>query len=198
MLSVSEVVAQDSGGNTFNETMLLLLAWLLVAAVFLIAGRKNGGRPSMKVVGLASIFSLMGGFFGMLWGFSVEGTFLGSNLIATRWSAAAAGVGWVAGAVLGASRTQGAPLPTPGEAGALRLCAVLFMVTALVFARWIIVPSFFETDGGFYIDSSRLVSIQLICLLDGAVAAGTCLVLARPRRRALPAGEPMGRASTVG
>ena len=58
-------------------------------------------------------------------------------------------------------------------------------------------PSFFETDGGFYIDSSRLVPIQLICLLDGVVAAGTCILLARPRRRGLPSEESVDRASTV-
>lgn len=197
MLLARDLVAQDAGGNTFDETVLLLLLWLLVATMFMIAGRKKGRRPAFKVVGLASILSLVGGCIGMLWGFSVQGTFLGNNLTATRWSAAGAGVGWVTGALLGVLTTRKAPRPTRGEAGVLRLCGVFFMLTALATARWIVVPSFFQTDETSYIDSSRLVPIQLISLLDGVVAAGTCIALGRPRRRGLPTGEAIDRGSMV-
>ena len=67
----------------------------------------------------------------------------------------------------------------------LRVAAALFLLAAVIVARSIIGPAFFQVEGVVYLDPSSISSLRRLILLDGAIAAAICLVLSlRGRSRA--------------
>ena len=164
--------------------MLILLVWWVVSIALLTAGGRLR-RPSTKVLGLASLGGLLGAIGGVLVGLGIKGTFLGTNYFAYELGTICAGIGWVGGAMLGVDVTRGARPASRGEVWVLRVAAALFLLAAVIVARSIIVPAFFQVDGVVYLDPSSISSLRWLILLDGAIAAAICLVLSlRGRARA--------------
>ena len=169
-------IAVSSGGEQFDGSVLILLVWLVVTIALLTAGGPLH-RPSMKILGLASLGGLLGAIGGQLVGMGIEGTFLGSNYFAFELGTICAGIGWVGGAMLGVYVTRGARPASHGEVWILRVAAVFFVLTAVIVARSIIVPAFFQVDGVVYLAPSSISSLRRLILLDGAIAAAICLAL---------------------
>jgi hypothetical protein len=162
-------------GNTFDESVLVLGAWIIVSAGFLVAGRGRH-RPSLTVVGLACAAGLIGTITGLLSGFSAQGTFLGSNHLATRWMLIGAGIGWVAGAVIGMWATKGGRPADRGEIVILGVAAIGSVLTAVLVATWLMVPEYFCVDGAIYTDLATVERLRWAIVIDGAVAAAICVV----------------------
>jgi len=162
-------------GNTFDESVLILGAWILVSGGFLVAGRGRH-RPSFTVVGLASAAGLIGTITGLLAGFSEQGTFLGSNHLATRWMLVGAGIGWIAGAAIGMSFTRGARAADRREIVILALAASVSLLSAVFVAAWLMVPEFFCVDGAIYTDLATVERLRWLIVADGAIASAICVV----------------------
>ena len=144
-------IAASSGGEQWDGSMLILLVWSVVSIALLSAGG-SVHRPSMKVLGLASLGGLLGAIGGVLVGLGIQGTFLGSNYFAFELGTICAGIGWVAGAMLGVYVTRGARPASREEVWVLRVAAALFLLAAVIVARSIIVPAFFQVDGVVFLD----------------------------------------------
>ena len=162
-------------GNTFDESILILGVWLLVSGGFIVAGRGRH-RPSFTVVGLASATGLTGAIVGLLAGFSEQGTFLGGNHLATRWMLVGAGIGWIAGAVIGMSVTKGSRAADHGEIVVLGLAASVSLLSAAFVATWLMVPEFFCVDGAIYTDLATVERLRWVIVTDGAIASAICVV----------------------
>ena len=162
-------------GNTFDESILILGVWLLVSGGFLVAGRGRQ-RPSFTVVGLASAAGLIGTITGLFAGFSEQGTFLGSNHLATRWMLVGAGIGWVAGAVVGMWITRGHRAADRGEMVVLGLAAIVSLLMAVFVATWLMVPDYFCVDGAIYTDLATVDRLRWAIVTDGAIASAVCVV----------------------
>lgn len=162
-------------GNAFDPSVQILGVWLLVSAGFLVAGRGRH-RPSYTIVGLASLAGLTGAIAGLLAGFSAQGTFLGSNHLATRWMLVGAGIGWIAGAVIGMSVTKGSRTADRGEIVVLGLAASVSLLSAVFVATWLMVPEFFCVDGAIYTDLATVERLRWVIVTDGAIASAICVV----------------------
>ena len=162
-------------GNTFDESILILATWILVSAGFLLTGRGRH-RPSLTVVGLACAAGLIGTITGLLLGFSEQGTFLGSNHLATRWMLVGAGIGWIAGAIIGMWITRGARPADRGELVILGVAAVGSLLLAGFVASWLMVPEFFCVDGAIYTDLSTVERLRWAIVADGVIASAICAV----------------------
>jgi hypothetical protein len=162
-------------GNAFDPSLQILGVWTLVSGGFLVAGRGRH-RPSFTVVGLASAAGLTGAIAGLLVGFSVQGTFLGSNHLATRWMLVGAGIGWIAGAVIGMSDTKGSRTADRGEIVVLGLAASVSLLSAVFVATWLMVPEFFCVDGAIYTDLATVERLRWVIVIDGAIASTICVV----------------------
>jgi hypothetical protein len=79
--------------------------------------------------------------------------------------------------MLGFSVTRAARPASRSEVWVLRVTAALFLLAAVIVARSIIVPAFFQVEVVFYLDASSISSLRWLILLDGAIAAAICLVL---------------------
>jgi hypothetical protein len=169
-------IAASSGGEQFDGSVLILLVWSVVSIALLSAGGSLH-RPSVKVPGLASLGGLIGAIGGVLVGLGIKGTHLGTNYFAYELGTICAGIGWVAGAMLGAFATRDTRPASRSEVWVLRVTAALFLLAAVIVARSIIVPAFFQVEGVFYLDASSISSLRRLILLDGAIAAVICLVL---------------------
>ena len=95
----------------------------------------RGYRSAATPLVLASAFGFLGLVGGTLWGFSIQGTFLKTNIYALTLGTFCAGIAWVLGAALGVYRVRGVPAPTAAGAWALRVAAILFVVAAILVAR---------------------------------------------------------------
>jgi len=175
MLAATSIAA-SSGGEQFQGSVLILLVWSAVSIAFLTAGWP-GRRPSMTVVGQASLSGLLGAVGGVLVGLGIQGTFLGSNYFAYELATICAGIGWVGGATLSSYATRGTRPASRGEVRVLRVTAAFFVLAAVIVARSIIVPAFFQVDGVVYLAPSSISSLRRLILLDGAIAAAICLAL---------------------
>ena len=162
-------------GNAFDESVLILGVWLLVSGGFLVAGRGRH-RPSFTVVGLASTAGLIGTITGLLAGFSEQGTFLGSNHLATRWMLVGAGIGWIAGAAIGMSITRGTRAADRRENVILGLAASVSLLSAVFVAAWVMVPEYFCVDGAIYTDLATVERLRWLIVTDGAIASAICVV----------------------
>ena len=162
-------------GNTFDESVLILGVWILVSGGFLVAGRGRH-RPSFTVVGLASAAGLIGTITGLLAGFSEQGTFLGSNHLATRWMLVGAGIGWITGAVIGMSVTRGARSADRSEVVILGLAASVSLLSAVLVATLVMVPQYFCVDGAIYTDLATVERLRWAIVADGAIASTICIV----------------------
>ena len=162
-------------GNAFDPSVQILGVWILVSGGFLVAGRGRH-RPSFTVVGLASAAGLTGAIAGLLVGFSEQGTFLGSNHLATRWMLVGAGIGWIAGAVIDLSVTKGSRTADRGEIVVLGLAASVSLMSAVYVATWLMVPEFFCVDGAAYTDLATVERLRWVIVTDGAIASAICVV----------------------
>ena len=168
-------LSQGACAGNSDESILILGAWILVSAGFLVAGRGRH-RPSFTVVGLASAAGLIGTITGLLAGFSEQGTFLGSNHLATRWMLVGAGIGWTAGAAIGMSITRGARPADRREIVILGLAASVSLLSAVFVATWVMVPEFFCVDGAIYTDLATVERLRWLIVTDGAIASVICVV----------------------
>ena len=162
-------------GNAFDPSVQILGVWILVSGGFLVTGRGRH-RPSFTVVGLASAAGLTGAIAGLLVGFSEQGTFLGSNHLATRWMLVGAGIGWIAGAVIGMSVTKGSRAADRGEIVVLGLAAIVSLLSAVFVATWLMVPEFFCVDGAIHTDLATVERLRWVIVTDGAIASAICVV----------------------
>ena len=144
--------------------------WILVSGGFLVAGRGRH-RPSFTVVGLASAAGLTGAIAGLMAGFSAQGTFLGSNHLATRWMLVGAGIGWIVGAIIGMSVTKGTRTADHREIVVLGIAASVTLLSAVFVATWLMVPEFFCVDGAIYTDLATVDRLRWAIVTDGAIAS---------------------------
>ena len=109
-------------------------------------------------------------------GSALQGTFLGSNHLATRWMLVGAGIGWIAGAVIGMSVTKGSRTADRGEIVVLGLAASVSLLSAVFVATWLMVPEFFCVDGAIYTDLATVERLRWVIVIDGAIASTICVV----------------------
>ena len=163
----------------------------------------RGYRSAATPLVLASAFGFLGLVGGTLWGFSIQGTFLKTNIYALTLGTFCAGIAWVLGAALGVYRVRGVPAPTAAGAWALRVAAILFVVAAILVARRYAVPVNFLPGDPDLLSDARWVArflhelehelepLRRLMWLDGVIAALTCIALSvrnRLRRSAMLVG----------
>jgi hypothetical protein len=148
--------------------------WIVISVGFLAAGRGRR-RPSFTAVGLAAAAGLIGTITGLLAGFSEQGTFLGSNHLATRWMLVGAGIGWVAGAVTGMWITRGHRPAGRGEMVVLGVAAIASLLMAVFVATWLMVPEYFCVDRAIYTDLATVERLRWLIVTDGAIASAICV-----------------------
>jgi hypothetical protein len=148
---------------------------------------------------LASVFGFLGLIGGTLWGFSIQGSFLGNNIYALTLGTFCAGIAWVLGAALGVYRVRDACPPTAAGAWVLRVAAILFVVAAILLARRFVVPvNFLPGDPDLLSDAGwvarflhelehELEPLRRLMWLDGVLAAVTCIALSARNRLRRPA-----------
>ena len=132
---------------------------------------------------LASAFGFFGLIGGTLWGFSIQGSFLGTNTYAFALGMFCAGIAWVLGAAPGVYLVRDASPPTAVVAWALRVAAILFVVAAMLMARRFAAPVYFLPNDPELLSDARWVARSLhelepeleplrrLMLLDGVIAA---------------------------
>lgn len=153
-------------------------------------------RAVATPIALASTFGFLGLIGGTLWGFSIQGTFLKSNVFALTLGTFCAGIAWVLGAALGVYRVREASPTTAAGAWVLRVAAALFVVAAILVARRFVVPVNFLPDDPDIQgrDLARMTELILPALvpmrrlmwLDGVIAALTCIALSARNRLRRP------------
>ncbi len=163
------------------------------------AGRPVGTSAVALPLALASTFGFLGLIDGTLWGFSIQGSFLGSNILALTLGSFCAGIAWVLGAAIGVYRVRGVPAPTAAGAWALRVSAILFVVAAILVARRYAVPVNFLPGDPDLLSDTRWVAhflhdlehelepLRRLMWLDGVIAALTCIALSVRNRLRRPA-----------
>ena len=126
----------------------------------------------MSIV-LACAGGAFGAIAGTLWGFSLQGSSLESNVDAAGTGALCAGIGWFAGATLGLARSRHGNSPVLPWVWILRAGSIAFVVAGILVARW--VPSL-DTHA----PAAELGPLQRTIMIDAILASVTLLVLARP------------------
>jgi hypothetical protein len=87
-----------------------------------------------------------------------------------------AGIGWIAGAVIGMSVTKGYRTADRGEIVVLGLAASVSLLSAVFVATWLMVPEFFCVDGAIYTDLETVERLRWVIVIDGAIASTICEV----------------------
>ena len=87
-----------------------------------------------------------------------------------------AGIGWIAGAVIGMSVTAGARIADRTEIVVLGLAACVSLLSAVFVATWLMVPEFFCVDGAIYTDLATVERLRWLIVTDGAIASAICVV----------------------